>query len=196
MKKILSILLSIAFFYGFLSIFVNYSNYAGFSFGPFGTLLITFLVTILFFITISQLFRGKISKKLVKFELISYFVLIFCFIMFKSFGIRGISLNIFDIVNDFRNSPLQVYFNILVFIPLGSYFYIRYKNLTKTLLYGFLITFSLETLQFIFALGISDILDILTNLLGTLIGYLFFTALTKFFSVKSDEKYYNIKKSS
>lgn len=66
--------------------------------------------------------------------------------------------------------------NIMLFIPLGFFFPIVLKNKRKwykTMLIAFGITFSVEFIQYFIGRS-SDIDDIITNLLGTIIGYAVF----------------------
>ena len=63
--------------------------------------------------------------------------------------------------------------NILLFIPLGFFIpmvYEKMRFLHKTLWISFLITFSVEFIQFFIGRS-SDIDDIITNLFGAMIGY-------------------------
>jgi len=76
--------------------------------------------------------------------------------------------------------------NILLFIPLGLFLPIVFEKLRKlhqTGIVVFLITFSIEMLQF-FIGRLSDIDDLTTNLLGGLLGYGIFKVSNHFFSKK------------
>jgi glycopeptide antibiotics resistance protein len=53
-----------------------------------------------------------------------------------------------------------------------------YKGSTIIFL-GFLLSFTIELLQYIFEVGYADIDDIILNTLGTAIGYLCFRAIKK-----------------
>jgi glycopeptide antibiotics resistance protein len=73
--------------------------------------------------------------------------------------------------------------NVLIFIPFGFYINML-KNkwsLTKKALSVIGLTLLFEVLQFIFALGRSDITDILSNTLGGIIGLCFYALLFKVF---------------
>ena len=81
----------------------------------------------------------------------------------------------------------EMLYNIIAFIPLGVYMNI-YKPgwaLWKKILPCFAVSFLFESLQFAFALGVSDITDLITNTLGGVIGILLFTLARKMFSEKS-----------
>ncbi len=73
--------------------------------------------------------------------------------------------------------------NIIIFIPLGLLLpvILKRKSSRDIFLGGFLLSASIETVQFIFGLGNTDINDLILNTLGTIIGYLLF----KFIKEKS-----------
>jgi len=71
--------------------------------------------------------------------------------------------------------------NILIFVPLGVLLSIlakRYSTFSKVFVSGFLITFTIEILQFFLQIGQFDIDDIILNTLGTIFGYSFIRLLT------------------
>jgi len=69
--------------------------------------------------------------------------------------------------------------NVVVFIPLGVYLALfgKDKGIPINLLFVFLISVSVEALQYAFACGASDIDDVLLNCLGGMIGILIHKAL-------------------
>ena len=71
--------------------------------------------------------------------------------------------------------------NFLVFIPLGIYFRMLNIGWEKAILYGMAFSFSLEVLQFVFAVGATDITDIITNTAGTVIGVIGYNVLALIF---------------
>ena len=70
---------------------------------------------------------------------------------------------------------LNLFGNIAAFIPCG---YLlprvmhRCSTLSSTMLIGFLITFEIESTQYLFSVGSFDVDDVLLNLFGVLIGYM------------------------
>ena len=78
--------------------------------------------------------------------------------------------------------------NILLFIPLGIYICMLKSKwaFTKKLTAIIGLTLSYELLQFIFALGRSDITDLLDNTLGGLIGIAVYALFYKLFKGKTD----------
>lgn len=75
----------------------------------------------------------------------------------------------------------EMILNVIIFIPLGIYAGILFEKWTigKKVFLFFLVSLMIETLQFIFKIGASDITDIITNTLGGIIGLLIFKAIEK-----------------
>ena len=72
--------------------------------------------------------------------------------------------------SDFTNSFL----NVLLFVPLGillPLLWDRFKNPFRTTLFGLLLSVGIEVLQ-LFTYRATDINDLITNTLGTLIGWI------------------------
>ena len=96
-----------------------------------------------------------------------YLVLLFYFLLLKSVGIRGLELNLFSFFSDIINGDsFIVFINILMFIPLGILFPLEKKNTIIILSFILLI----ESIQFIFYLGIFDLGDVVANIIGCFIG--------------------------
>lgn len=77
----------------------------------------------------------------------------------------------------------EVLYNVAAFVPLGvgvSLFMPKW-GLLKKALPGLCVSLIFETLQFAFAIGASDITDIIANTLGTIIGIGVFALLRKIF---------------
>lgn len=64
--------------------------------------------------------------------------------------------------------------NIVWFMPLGIMLPILKDNLNliKTVIVGFLVSLSIEIMQYVFNTGLCDVDDIIINALGTALGYL------------------------
>jgi glycopeptide antibiotics resistance protein len=75
----------------------------------------------------------------------------------------------------------EIILNVVVFVPLGIYTGILFERwiFGKKLFFFFLISFIVEGLQFILAVGAFDITDIITNTLGGVIGFMIFKAIKK-----------------
>ncbi len=76
----------------------------------------------------------------------------------------------------------EIYFNILAFLPFGLYLGILFKkwNVYQNILVFLLVSLSFEIVQYIFAIGASDITDVINNVLGGIIGMILFKLLNFF----------------
>ena len=72
-------------------------------------------------------------------------------------------------------------FNFILFIPIGLLLGFGFKKITwkKVLLIGLGISFSIELLQFIFKRGLCEVDDLIHNLIGCVIGFLFYRLLIR-----------------
>ena len=120
----------------------------------------------------------------------SLFLIIFATILFTpiTFQPETHSLNIVpfawlkttDNLNQFLVEKIP---NVLLFIPFGFFAPVVFKktrHFTKTILLSFFITCSIEFMQFFIGRS-SDIDDIITNMLGSVIGCLIFHVFNRIF---------------
>lgn len=75
----------------------------------------------------------------------------------------------------------EVILNILIFVPFGLLTTMMHFNLRKSLIIGFGFSFVMEAGQYIFRLGSSDITDLITNTLGTIVGVILYVLLLRIF---------------
>ena len=86
-------------------------------------------------------------------------------------GVRKLNLIPFDYRGGVpRILMRETAMNVLVFIPFGFYLNMLGVPGWKTVFRGFLLSFAFEVCQYLLAIGISDMTDLLTNTLGTAIG--------------------------
>lgn len=74
---------------------------------------------------------------------------------------------------DMIQGPVDTALNVVLFVPLGFFLpwlWRTFDGLKQTALTGFLLSLGIELLQ-VFGLGITDINDLITNTLGTILGY-------------------------
>ena len=90
----------------------------------------------------------------------------------------------YDVEHPYHMSEVRN--NLLIFIPLGIYFRMLNIGWGKAILYGMAFSFSLEVLQFVFALGATDITDLITNTAGTGFGVIGYNLLA--FAFRKREK--------
>ena len=86
-------------------------------------------------------------------------------------GVRKLNLIPFDYRGGVpRILMRETAMNVLVFIPFGFYLNMLGVPGWKTVFRGFLLSFAFEVCQYLLAIGISDMTDLLTNTLGAAIG--------------------------
>ena len=129
-----------------------------------------------------------------------YSVLLIWIILFKaSFSIydfialsgeKSINLISFYYSTEVNFHLREVIANMLIFVPLGIYLKMLDKGSKKVILFGFVFSILLEISQFIFGLGATDITDVITNTVGTILGVCGYVLLEKIF--KNKEKINNV----
>ena len=79
--------------------------------------------------------------------------------------------------------------NIIVFIPVGIYVCMLKKDwsILKKISVGFFISLGIEVLQFVLAIGSTDITDLIGNTLGGIIGIGVFYLFSKVFKNKTNK---------
>lgn len=110
-------------------------------------------------------------------------------ILGKSVGIRGINLNLADVVATVQVYPGMLLLNIALFVPLGWYLCRRFGSIARAALVALAVSFVLEVLQYVFELGLTDIVDVCANTLGGCMGGLAWACAEPFLNVESDERY-------
>lgn len=119
-----------------------------------------------------------------------YFIILTWGIVFKMrtdfngfVGYRRINLIPFhaSVIINGRIDTSEIYLNICAFVPFGVYISILKEKWSffQKLLPIFLISLSYETSQYIFAVGVTDITDLLGNTCGGLIGIVIYWLLSK-----------------
>lgn len=141
----------------------------------------------------SKLKQTSRSSKLTLLLLIIYLVALTWIILFKfSFSfqdlphLRNINLVPYGdslIVNG-RLSFREIFMNMVVFIPLGLYLSMLKPDwpLWKRMVPAIGISLLFEMIQYVFAIGASDITDLINNSLGGVVGCLLYLLLEKCFS--------------
>lgn len=86
--------------------------------------------------------------------------------------------------SDINHALYNVIGNILLFVPLGfciPLFFNKKNKLTKVILYGFSSSLTIELLQLFTPNNITDIDDIIFNILGSIIGFILFNIIYSIF---------------
>lgn len=146
-----------------------------------------FLLTSLVIVAnIYQLCRGHFYKWFVWLEGIVYFLCCMNFILFKTYG-EGIARINLQWRAVFWNSNAETLANILIFIPIGWMLYLLFRGFWRTIFVGLPLVLLIELSQYVFRLGVTDVVDVMTNMTGILAGFLIF-ALIRLFGVKFYDK--------
>jgi glycopeptide antibiotics resistance protein len=71
--------------------------------------------------------------------------------------------------------------NIVVFVPFGLLLSVNFKQVTfwRKLALVLILSLAVEATQFVLAIGITDITDVITNTFGVLIGLVLYDLCTK-----------------
>ena len=121
-------------------------------------------------------------RKLIKISFILY-VLLLSWIIVLKFRINISDLKYIRKINliPFRSNNLkEAMVNLILFVPLGMYLKYLFKD--KKILNVLVIALTslfYEVLQYIFHIGVSDITDIIINVIGGVIGILLINVITK-----------------
>lgn len=96
-------------------------------------------------------------------------------------SIRGINLIPFHYDVDNSVHLKEVLYNVFVFIPAGFYFtaFASKKNILLGTVATSVLSLLFEIIQWVFAIGASDITDVITNTVGGLCGMLLFLIMGK-----------------
>ena len=130
--------------------------------------------------------------------LIIYLILLTWIILFKiQFSISDLDrmrkINLIPFYGSFtqghRLNPGEIMDNIILFIPVGAYIRLLMagESLPRQILPIFLISLIYEVLQFILAVGVTDVTDLIDNTFGGIIGIVFIALLSKIFTSKTQK---------
>jgi len=122
---------------------------------------------------------------------LAYILIVLRLTIFRTgtFDERQLNLAIFaDLIHVFRNVGvgrfLWLFFgNIGWFVPFGFLLPVLLKreSFLKVIVIGLMFSLTIESLQFIFRVGVAELDDLILNTLGTAIGYLLFKFTSKRF---------------
>ena len=132
------------------------------------------------------------EKKVFVYVVMGIYLLFLCWlILFKLAdsidkipSMRGINLIPFhyDQLSNTRFHKMEVLYNVLVFIPACFFFSaLGKRKVISGIIVSAMLSLCFEILQWIFALGASDITDFITNTAGGALGTFLFFAMGKLF---------------
>lgn len=133
--------------------------------------LIIMAFSVLISINLYYALRGKMKRFILYIEFCLYMVALLVFLLLKSPGIQGVNLSFAGFWIDLQYSTFEVVMNVILFIPLGILLANKLK-LRSTILLSLIFILAIESIQYLFKLGVFDVIDIATNFAGILIGYL------------------------
>jgi len=135
--------------------------------------------------------NGKRIKIVFLIAFLVYILIVLRLTIFRggTFDERQLNLAIFaDLIDVYRNVGvgrfLWLFFgNIGWFVPFGFLLPVLLKreSFLKVIVMGFMFSLTIESLQFIFRVGVAELDDLILNTLGTAIGYLAFKFANKLF---------------
>lgn len=107
------------------------------------------------------------------------------FSLLKNMNDRSINLIPFaeSVTIDGKTDISEILLNVIVFIPFGIYISMLHKpwNFIQKIIPIFCVSLLYEVLQYAFAIGGSDITDLIGNTLGGIIGMILFFILIRMF---------------
>ena len=134
----------------------------------------------------------KNQKIITKILFIIYLMILTWIILFKmqtdfsqlvNTGYRNINLIPFQgsLETNRMMAVNEIIMNVIIFLPFGVYISMLKEswNILRKAAPVFFTSFAFETLQYIFAIGASDITDLIGNTLGGLLGIVLFWILSK-----------------
>lgn len=136
-----------------------------------------------------EVFQSTKQKRISYIVFSVYLILLIWLVLFKFAtnpseipSMRGINLIPFYYGKETSVHLKEVIYNIIVFVPLGVYVQIFRENWKKVMkcLVILLTSFLFEIVQFIFAIGASDVTDLIGNTIGGIVGILLCVILKKF----------------
>lgn len=171
---ILTCIISFLVFYYVTSNFLN-SHFQGlYVIEPLLYLLILFGQTLIFYGSSYLLLNPshRIPTFVLRLLWVIYFLVMILLLFFRVYHDNNINLNILELFNFATTNLSQTILNLILFIPIG--YWLKHLKISSVLLLSLLLITSIELLQFVSHRGIFDVVDILINTIGIMIGYIIF----------------------
>lgn len=171
---ILTCIISFLIFYYVTSNFLD-SHFQGlYVIEPLLYLLILFGQTLIFYGSSYLLLNPshRIPTFVLRLLWVIYFLVMILLLFFRVYHDNNINLNILELFNFATTNLSQTILNLILFIPIG--YWLKHLKISSVLLLSLLLITSIELLQFVSHRGIFDVVDILINTIGIMIGYLIF----------------------
>ena len=141
--------------------------------------------------------KGNRQRNLTRILFAVYILILVWILLFKmSFCIdelyKSRSINIIpfmgSVIVNGRIDISEIINNIIVFVPVGIYICMLKENwsILRKISVGFFISLGIEVLQFILAIGATDITDLIGNTLGGILGIGVFYLFSKVFKNRTN----------
>ena len=171
---ILTCIISFLVFYYVTSNFLD-SHFQGlYVIEPLLYLLILFGQTLIFYGSSYLLLNPshRIPTFVLRLLWVIYFLVMILLLFFRVYHDNNINLNLLELFNFETTNLSQTILNLILFIPIG--YWLKHLKISSVLLISLLLITSIELLQFVSHRGIFDVVDILINTIGIMIGYIIF----------------------
>lgn len=171
---ILTCIISFLVFYYVTSNFLD-SHFQGlYVIEPLLYLLILFGQTLIFYGSSYLLLNPshRISTFVLRLLWVIYFLVMILLLFFRVYHDNNINLNLLELFNFETTNLSQTILNLILLIPIG--YWLKHLKISSVLLLSLLLITSIELLQFVSHRGIFDVVDILIDILGIMIGYIIF----------------------
>ena len=171
---ILTCIISFLVFYYVTSNFLD-SHFQGlYVIEPLLYLLILFGQTLIFYGSSYLLLNPshRIPTFVLRLLWVIYFLVMILLLFFRVYHDNNINLNILELFNFETTNLSQTILNLILFIPIG--YWLKHLKISSVLLISLLLITSIELLQFVSHRGVFDVVDILINTIGIMIGYIIF----------------------
>ena len=171
---ILICIISFLIFYYGTSKFIDFHFQGLYVIEPLLYLLILFGQTLIFYGSSYLLLNPshRIPTFVLRLLWVIYFLVMILLLFFRVYHDNNINLNLLELFNFETTNLSQTILNLILFIPIG--YWIKHLKISSVLLLSLFLITSIELLQFVSHRGIFDVVDILINTIGIMIGYVIF----------------------
>lgn len=130
--------------------------------------------------------RGLLALYLVTLIWLVLFKLQYNILSVFNYQQRNLNLIPFNAPSIGNGSYREMIENVIIFIPLGVLLNVNFKKVGLLTKFAFILalSFTFELIQFIFAIGATDITDVITNTVGGFFGLLLYSLSNKYINNK------------
>lgn len=150
-------------------------------------------------IKLMQILKSTNMKSWSKAALVVYLLFLLWLVLFKSsvdvfsvilnYQTRG--LNLIPFTDASRGNLSEMVSNFVIFVPLGLLLSANFKrtNIWLRLVYILAFSVAVEVIQFVLAIGVTDITDVIMNSLGGLLGLMLYRFSSKHINDKKLDQF-------